>query len=106
LLKLLNGFPLALEVVLPNLVRQTPAEVLTALQAGDVSLDDKHDSQKKTESIICCIDYSHSNLSSDAQALLLCLAPFTSVLWLDMLDRYTNRLKQQPVLSKSSYYSS
>ncbi len=99
LLKLLNGFPLALEVVLPNLTRQTPAEVLTALQAGDVSLDDKHDSQKKTESIIRCIDYSHSNLSSDAQALLLCLAPFTSVLWLDMLDEYTDYLKQQPVLA-------
>ncbi len=99
LLKLLNGFPLALEVVLPNLTRQTPSEVLTALQAGDVSLDDKHDSQKKTESIIRCIDYSHSNLSPDAQALLLCLAPFTSVLDAGALNNYTNHLKEQPVLA-------
>ena len=34
--KLLGGFPLALEVVLANLARQTPKEVLSAFQAGDV----------------------------------------------------------------------
>ena len=39
LLKLLDGFPLALEVVLPNLARQAPKEVLSALQVGDVDLD-------------------------------------------------------------------
>ena len=98
LLKLLDGFPLALEVVLANLARQTPTEVLSALQAGDVSLD-KGDAQEKTESILRCIDYSHSNLSPEAQQLLLCLAPFTSVINLNMLDYYTACLKQQPALS-------
>src|ERR1700730_11436793 len=39
LLRLLDGFPLALEVVLANLVHQTPTEVLTALQAGDKKID-------------------------------------------------------------------
>ena len=80
LIKLLDGFPLALEVVLANLAHQTPTEVLAALQAGDVSIDPKSDSQEKTESILRCIDYSHSNLSPEAQQLLLCLAPFTSVI--------------------------
>jgi len=98
LLKLLDGFPLALEVVLPNLARQTPKEVLTALQAGDVDLD-TGDSEDKTKSILRCIDYSHSNLSPEAQNLLLCLAPFTSVFDMGALDNYTDHLKQQPALS-------
>jgi hypothetical protein len=103
--KVLDGFPLALEVVLANLAHQTPTEVLTALQAGDVKLDvdeskqqDKSIFEQKTESILRCIDYSHSNLSPEAQQLLLCLAPFTSVIWLDMLNQYTSYLRQQPVL--------
>ncbi len=107
LIKLLDGFPLALEVVLANLRQQTPGELLEALQAGDVRLDTPAGEQKgkdifeqKTESILRCIDYSHSNLSPDAQQLLLCLATFTSVIWLDMLDRYTNHLKQQSILAK------
>src|SRR5260221_634768 len=98
LLKLLDGFPLALEVVFPNLAHQTPQEVLTALQAGDVDLDTDNP-EDKTRSILQCIDYSHSNLSPEAQQLLLCLTPFTSVFWLDVLDNYTKHLKQQPVLS-------
>ena len=108
LIKLLDGFPLALEVVLANLKQQTPAEVLAALQAGDVKLDVEESKQQgkdifeqKTESILRCIDYSHSNLSPDAQQLLLCLAPFTSVIWTDenILNNYINELKQQPALS-------
>ncbi len=106
LIKVLDGFPLALEVVLANLAHQAPAEVLAALQAGDVSLDIEESKQKgksifeqKTESILRCIDYSHSNLSPEAQQLLLCLAPFTSVIWEDMLDNYTNHLKQNPALA-------
>ncbi len=57
----------------------------------------------KTESILRCIDYSHSNLSPEAQQLLLCLAPFTSVIWQDMLDNYTGYLREQPVLSTLSF---
>jgi tetratricopeptide (TPR) repeat protein len=106
LIKVLDGFPLALEVVLANLAHQAPAQVLEALQAGDVSLDiaeskqqDKSIFEQKTESILRCIDYSHSNLSPEAQQLLLCLAPFTSVIWQDMLDEYTEQLRQQPALT-------
>jgi tetratricopeptide (TPR) repeat protein len=95
--KLLDGFPLALEVVLANLAQQTPKEILTALEVGDVALD-PGEGEAKTESIVRCIDYSHSNLSPDAQQLLACLAPFTSVIWQDMLKDYTDILKQQPTL--------
>ena len=112
LLKLLDGFPLALEVVLANLAHQTPTDVLKALQAGDkqIDKDDKDDGSErdpesifveKTESILRCIDYSHSNLSPEAQQLLLCLAPFTSVFCTDedILNNYINELRQQLALA-------
>jgi len=106
LLKLLDGFPLALEVVLPNLVHTTPTEILSALHTGDVQLDIEESKQQgkdifeqKTESILRCIDYSHSNLSPEAQQLLLCLTPFTSVFYINLLEQYIAQLKQQPLLA-------
>ena len=98
LMKLLDGFPLALEVVLANLARQSPQAVLDALRAGDVALD-QGTSQSKTESIVRCIDYSHSNLAPEAQGLLACLAPFSAVLNTQFLSRYTDYLRQQPALA-------
>nr|MBA2678744.1 tetratricopeptide repeat protein [Ktedonobacteraceae bacterium] len=98
LLLLLDGFPLALEVVLANLAHQPPKEVLMALQAGDSTLD-VGDSEQRTENILHCIDYSHSNLSSEAQDLLLCLAPFTSIIYRNTLNQYVALLEQQPTLA-------
>ncbi len=102
LLKLLDGFPLALEVVLANLARQTPTEVLKALQLGEVTIS-SGSSEKRTENILRCIDYSHSNLSPESQQLLLCMSPFTSVIWIDMLDQYITHLKQQPAIANLHY---
>jgi hypothetical protein len=99
LLKLLDGYPLPIEVVLANLARQTPAEVLAALEAGDVALD-KGGAQDKTESILRCIDYSHSNLSPEAQGLLVCLAPFTGVVNTQVLPQYTEALRKQSELAQ------
>ena len=97
LLKLLDGYPLALEVVLANLAQQTPAQVLAALQAG-LELDNPN-AQDKTQSILRCIDYAHGNLAPDAQALLLCLGPFSSVINVNLLEQYTAQLRQQPELA-------
>lgn len=94
----MDGYPLPIEVVLANLARQTPAEVLEALKAGDVALD-RGDAQDKTESILRCIDYSHSNLSPEAQGLLICLAPFTGVVNRQFLPQYTEALRKQPPLA-------
>jgi tetratricopeptide (TPR) repeat protein len=98
LIKLLDGFPLALEVVLANLPRQSPQAVLDALRAGDVALD-RGTSQSRTESIMRCLDYSHSNLSPEAQGLLACLAPFSAVLNTRSLASYADYLRQQPALA-------
>ncbi|MFN6199058.1 MAG: CHAT domain-containing protein, partial [Dolichospermum sp.] len=65
LMKLLAGYPLAMEVVLANLQKQTPQEILQGLQAADVNLDVA--SEDKTKSILKCVEYSHSNLSPEAQ---------------------------------------
>lgn len=43
--------------------------------------------------------YSHSNLFSDIQDMLCCLAPFTSVINIKGVERYIFFLKQQPALS-------
>ncbi|MCE7982137.1 MAG: CHAT domain-containing protein [Caldilinea sp. CFX5] len=98
LLKLLDGSPLALEVVLSNLAHQSPSEILAALEAGDVAIDDHRPTTadetmaRRTESILACIDYAYSNLNTEAQRLLLCLSPFTGVIWTDPLEDYTNHL--------------
>lgn len=79
LLKLLDGFPLALKAILPNLKTKTAKIILEELEKGL----DAGKMGDKTESIVKCIEYSHSNLSEDAQKLLLCLAPFQGVVNLD-----------------------
>jgi len=94
LMKLLAGYPLAMEVVLANLKKQSPAEVLAGLQAADLELD--RQGEDKTRSILKCVEYSHSNLSPDAQKLLLCLAPFSGVIFhhAKAIDNYKNELKK------------
>lgn len=98
---LLAGYPMALEVVLSNLDRKTPEEVLDALQSGDTAIDMR--GTGRTESLMQCIEYSYSNLSPEAQQLLLCLAPFTSVLDIDHLPEYSEKLREQPALEHLPY---
>ena len=92
LMKLLAGYPLAMEVVLGNLRRQSAAEILAGLDAADVTLDSG--SVDKTASILKCVEYSHSNLSPDAQKLLVCLAPFSGFLLRSALPQYAEQLRQ------------
>lgn len=93
LMKLLAGYPLAMEVVLGNLKKQTPTEILDALQSADINLDNP-EGKNKTESILKCVEYSHSNLLPDAQKLLLCLAPFSSFIRRDIISVYAEELKK------------
>jgi tetratricopeptide (TPR) repeat protein len=104
LITLLDGHPLALEVVLANLAKQTPGEVLAALQSGEVGVDSASSTEDKTKSILACINYSHSNLSPKAQQLLLCLAPFTGVINHHGLPLYTEHLKTQPALAHLPFH--
>jgi tetratricopeptide (TPR) repeat protein len=109
LLKLLDGYPLALEIVLANLARQSAGDLLAAFSGGAAGIDaartaDAADAkgdlwQDKTKSLLRCVEYSHSNLSPAAQTLLACLAPFTGVFNADWLPQYTAQLQAQPALA-------
>ncbi|MEM6765134.1 MAG: tetratricopeptide repeat protein [Bacteroidota bacterium] len=100
LLKLLVGYPLAMEVVLGNLAESTPKEVLRFLEQADVRLDSQTDIEDKTSSILTCVEYSHSALSEEAQQLLLCLAPFTGVINTNILGLYSEELQTEAPLAK------
>ncbi|MEA5447148.1 tetratricopeptide repeat protein [Leptolyngbya sp. CCNP1308] len=93
LMALLAGYPMAMEVVLTNLARQSPAEILAALNAADVNLNVGGDD--KTNNILKCVEYSHSNLSSQAQKLLVCLAPFNGFIDRANLENYGKHLSQR-----------
>ena len=95
LMKLLAGYPLALKAVLPNLKQKTPKRILKELEEGISDLD-KGNVQQRTESIIKCIEYAHSNLSEGAQKLLLCLSPFQSVVNVtpETIEKYFDELKK------------
>ncbi|MFM6409610.1 MAG: tetratricopeptide repeat protein [Microcystis sp.] len=91
LMKLLAGYPLAMEVVLANLKRQSPEEIWQGLQLAElVNVGD----EDKTNNIIKCVDYSHSNLSEEAQKLLLCLAPFSGFIYRGVIPNYSQKLQQ------------
>ncbi|MDJ0798020.1 MAG: tetratricopeptide repeat protein [Calothrix sp. MO_167.B12] len=92
LMKVLAGYPLAMEVVLGNLKNLSPQEVLGKLQAADINLDTG--SEDKTQSILKCVEYSHSNLSPDAQKLLLCLAPFSGFIDRGNIPNYVKWLQK------------
>lgn len=65
--------------------------MLQGLDAADVNLDCDGG---KTESILKCVEYSHGNLSAEAQKLLLCLAPFSGFIRRDLLGIYASELQK------------
>jgi tetratricopeptide (TPR) repeat protein len=100
LMKLLAGYPLAMEVVLANLTRQSPAEILAALDAADVNLDSG--SEDKTQSILKCVEYSFQNLPDESKRVLFCLFPFNGCLVWNILEIYMEELISNGVLPLSA----
>lgn len=95
LMRLLAGYPLAIEVVFSNLKIKSPVEILSAFKSGAGTLDLVNSEGSKTESILKCIEYSSNNLSQEYRQLLFCLAPFTSVLNTVNMKRYIQKLQTQ-----------
>ncbi|WP_242054574.1 tetratricopeptide repeat protein [Nostoc sp. FACHB-190] len=91
LMNLLAGYPLAMQVVLANLRKQSPQEILQGLKEGFEGIDSG--SKEKTESILRCVEYSHSNLSPEAQKLLLCLAQFSKFIYTTGIPHYVQQLQ-------------
>ena len=98
LLELSGGYPLALEVILPDLKQQTAGDILKALEADNLN-PDNGDTQSKTETILRSIEYLYSSLAPDARDIVNCLAPFTSVINGEGLKRYVRELRKQSALA-------
>ncbi|MGB3495373.1 MAG: tetratricopeptide repeat protein [Elainellaceae cyanobacterium] len=103
LMNLLAGYPLAMEVVLANLARQTPQEILDGLNAAGMKSIDAG-GEDKTNNILKCVEYSHSNLSPDAQKLLVCLAPFNKIIFHNALSNYVQHLQNQTIFQNYDFY--
>ncbi len=94
LMKLLAGYPLAMEVVFTNLKTQTPQEILEQLEKAEINPG----GDDKTNNIVKCIEYSHSNLSEASQKLLLLLAPFRGFIDRSDLKHYAKQLGELEAL--------
>ena len=90
LMKLLAGYPLAMEVILANLKNQSPKYILEQLEKAEIDPG----GDDKTNNIIKCIEYSYSNLSESAQQLLLLLAPFKGFIFTLYIDFYKEELSK------------
>ena len=90
LMKLLDGSPLAMKVVLVNLKRKSPEEILEQFEKAEI--DPGGDG--KEDNIYKCIEYSYNNLSESAQKLLLLLAPFRGFINIYPILHYIEELEK------------
>jgi tetratricopeptide (TPR) repeat protein len=89
LLRLLGGYPLPLEVVLPTLANTPPQAVVDELSSGGIAAD-------PVGLIRRAIEYSHGKLDPTIQNSLLMLAPFVATVpsgsglrrYQELLDRH------------------
>ena len=89
LLDLLNGHPLSLRVVLPQLRQQTAQALLSALREG-LDTFAEADEEGRDKSLVVSLDYSFRSLSAQAQQQLPLLAFFTERVdadWLALFSR-------------------
>lgn len=90
LMDILAGYPLAMEIILPNLATRGAKALREALTGGDVDLK----GGLVSEEIFKCINISFSLLSPEAKKSMLVFAPFTSFLNAAYLERYLNYLRE------------
>jgi tetratricopeptide (TPR) repeat protein len=88
LIRVLDGYPLPMTVVLPNLATNPPTQVLAELHSGDISAD-------PTMAARMAIEYSHGKLDPALQKSLLLLAPFTALIPAPALDTYAAELSAE-----------
>ncbi|WP_089158126.1 CHAT domain-containing tetratricopeptide repeat protein [Micromonospora sp. NBS 11-29] len=89
LIRLLDGYPLPMTVVVPQLARTPPAQILAELRAGQGSADPTMVARR-------VIEYSHGKLDPALQTSLLLLAPFTTSIPVPMLAAYLTELRADP----------
>ncbi|MEN8445786.1 MAG: CHAT domain-containing protein, partial [Cyanobacteria bacterium J06555_13] len=102
LITLLAGYPLAMEVILGNLARQSTTEVLAGLSAKDIKGLDTG-GMERTNNILRCVEYSYGYLSADTKKALLCLAPFNNFINRAGLETYRQNLESLVPLQEYSF---
>jgi tetratricopeptide (TPR) repeat protein len=88
LIRVLDGYPLPMTVVLPNLAATPPTRILAELHSGGTGVDPTTVARK-------AIEYSHGKLDPTLQQSLLLLAPFTTTIPALVLDGYTAALSAE-----------
>lgn len=90
----IGGYPRGLIALASKLKNQTPQEILDAFNAGNFMLN-RGFLSSNAEQFRKRMDYAYARLCPDSQRLILCLAPFRSVLWREGLTRYGQALLKQ-----------
>lgn len=91
IMDLLEGYPMALEIILPNLRNQTPTEILKGLDSADIELDNS--SEDKTTSILKCIEYSYKNLSESEKSSITYIFIFQKYINIHIFNIFSSRLE-------------
>jgi tetratricopeptide (TPR) repeat protein len=105
LLHLVQGYPLALEVLMPRLKHMSSTELLKTLQqtlpAQPTEMTEEQPSSEEMTSqiVLHSVEYTCSNLSPEMSGMIACLVPFTSVINQELFDTYTHYLQQQPAIA-------
>ncbi|MBL7262193.1 tetratricopeptide repeat protein [Paractinoplanes lichenicola] len=89
LIRLLDGYPLPMTVVMPQLATTPPAQVLADLRVGRDSADPTMVARR-------AIEYSHGKLDPALQSSILLLAPFTTSIPVPVLETYVEALRTDP----------
>ena len=89
LMDILAGYPLAMEIILPNLANRSAKELREALTGAGIDLQ----GGRVSEEIFKCINISFSLLTEKARQSMLVFAPFTSFLNASHLEYYLNDLR-------------
>ncbi len=106
-LSLLNGSPLALEVLVAQLAHCSPEALVGQLWGAQQRSSHgrsypyhcaSEDIDTVSKHVLHAVEYAASVTSPELRGLLLCFAPFTSVIKQDVLESYINVLRQEPAL--------
>jgi tetratricopeptide (TPR) repeat protein len=97
LMEILAGFPLALEIILPNLGQRSAREMCEILSGAGVAFPGPGAPKPRggdiSEQIFKCINISFTLLTPEAQQRVLVFAPFTSFLNTEEFDVYLQALQ-------------
>ncbi len=98
LLEILAGYPLVMEIILPNLALRTAKEMREMLTGEGVDIQGR----RISEEIFKCIDISFSLLTDQARCGLMAFAPFTFFLNTVELEKYLEALQEEGLFKETT----